>query len=85
MSETLGDRYKEIIFKKFSDIELIKDIESFRKNNGKLGKVLPHFFKECMFRCKGAGRVKSPLEVLNSEEDLVEILDYIKSKPNFYN
>ena len=71
MSETLGDRYKEIIFKKFSDIELIKDIESFRKNNGKLGNVLPHFFKECMFRCKGAGRVKSPLEVLNSEEDLV--------------
>lgn len=79
----LENHYNEI-FKKFSKDALLKDIESFRLGNGRLTKLLNHYFKECIFKCKGARGNKSPMEALSSDEDMDYILKYIKTKPKFY-
>lgn len=39
----LTEHYEEI-FKKYSDEDLIKDINSFKSGNGNLNKTLAHFF-----------------------------------------
>lgn len=83
--ETIFDKYKNIIFEKYSDEEILKDINNFQKKSGHLYKLLNHFFEEALFKCKSNKYQKSPWEALHSEEDMKWILDYIKSKPNFYN
>ena len=79
----LSEHYDEI-FKKYSDEELLADINSFINGEGNLNKVLSHFFKEEMFKCCGKKTTISPMECLDDDEKMKKILDYIKSKPNFF-
>lgn len=79
----LEKHYNEI-FKKYSNEELLKDIESYKNGSGKLNKVLNHFFEEVMFKCCGKKTTISPWDCLQSEDLMEKILSYIESKPNFF-
>lgn len=72
------------IFKKYSDEELIKDVDSYKNSTGRLSKVLNHFFKECIFDCKSNRYNFTPNELLSNDELLNDVFDYIKTKPSFY-
>lgn len=72
------------IFKKYSDEELINDINNFKNKNGRLYKTLNHFFEECMFKCCGKRTKISPYDVLQSDELMEKVISYINGKPNFF-
>ena len=76
--------HKNEIFKKYTNEELLKDINNYKYGKGKLYKVLNHFFEECIFNCQAPRGNKTPMEALQNEEDMNFILDYIKTKPKFY-
>ena len=78
------DKHREEIFKKYSDEELLKDIESYQNGEGKLIKVLNHFFEECIFKCCGKKTTVSPYEVLQDDDKMDIILKYIENKPKFF-
>ena len=44
------EKHKNEIFKKYSNEELIKDIDNFKNGKGKLYKVLNHFFEENIYK-----------------------------------
>lgn len=79
----LSEHYNEI-FKKFSETELINDINSFRYKKGRLTKLLNHYFKECIYNSKGIRGSKTPMQALSNEKDVEWIIEYTKSKPKFY-
>lgn len=81
---TYLEEHRNEIFKKYSDEELLKDIENYKHGKGKLNKVLNHFFEECIFDCVAPRGDKSPMDALRNEEDMKYILNYVNSKPNFY-
>lgn len=65
----LGKHYDEI-FKKYSLDELSKDIENYKYGEGKLNKVLAHFFEAvCPFPEPYSGHSKREIE-----EDINRIL-----------
>lgn len=78
------EKYKNEIFKKYSNEELIKDINNFKNGKGKLYKVLNHFFEEIIYKCSNKRGGKSPYEVLQDDNLIDEIFEYIKTKPKFY-
>ena len=81
---TYLEQHKNEIFKKFTDEELLKDIDNYKNGKGKLNKVLNHFFEECIFNCKGGRGAKTPLEALQDEQSMNRILEAIKKSPNLY-
>lgn len=81
---TYLEQHKNDIFKKYTDKELIKDINNYKYKNGKLTKTLNHFFEECIYNCVGSRYNNTPMQVLQNDEMMKWILNYIKSKPNFY-
>lgn len=78
------EKYKNEIFKKYSNEELIKDINNFKNAKGKLYKVLNHFFEEIIYKCSNKRGGKSPYEVLQDDNLINEIFEYIRTKPKFY-
>ena len=78
------EKHKNEIFKKYSNEELIKDIDNFKNGKGKLYKVLNHFFEEIIYKCSNERAGKSPYEVLQDDNLIDEIFEYIKTKPKFY-
>lgn len=78
------EKHRNEIFKKYSKEELLKDIYNYKYGKGRLNKVLNHFFEECIFNCKSNKYSNTPIEVLQDDEKMNYILNYIKSKPNFY-
>lgn len=78
------EEHRHEIFKKYTDEELIKDVNSYINGSGRLSKVLNHFFEECIYNCKSNKYSKTPAEALQCKEDVEFILNYIESKPNFY-
>lgn len=78
------EKYKNEIFKKYSNEELIKDINNFKNGKGKLYKVLNHFFEEIIYKCSNKRGGKSPYEVLQDDNLINEIFEYIRTKPKFY-
>ena len=84
MGNCFYKKYKKDIFKKYDDKELFKDIENFKYGKGKLYKVLNHFFEEIIYKCSNKRGGKSPFEVLQDDDTILKIFEYIKSKPNFY-
>lgn len=78
------EKHRNEIFKKYTKEQLLKDIKSYQSGSGKLLKVLNHFFEECIFECKAPRGQKSPMEALQNDGDIEFILQYVKSKPNFY-
>jgi hypothetical protein len=76
--------HKSEIFKKYSDEQLIKDIDSYRNGKGRLNKVLNQWFEECIFECKAPRGQKSPMEALANDDDMDFILKYISEHPKFY-
>lgn len=79
----LEEHYNEI-FKKYTDEELCKDIQSFQQGEGNLNKTLSHFFKEVIYKSAGKKADLSPWEALSDEETVNKIISYIKSKPKFF-
>lgn len=51
---------------------------------GTLSKLLNHFFKECIYNCTNQRAKKTPMQALDCDEDIEYILEYTRSKPNFY-
>ena len=78
------EEHKNEIFKKYSNDELIKDINNFVNGKGKLYKVLNHFFEEIIYKCSNKRGSKSPYKVLQDDNLINEIFKYIKTKPKFY-
>ena len=76
--------HRDEIFKKYTTEELLKDIENYKSGSGRLSKVLNHFFEECIFNSKSNRYNFTPFEVLENKEMMNYILEYIKTKPNFY-
>ncbi len=72
------------IFKKYTNNELLKDIDNYIYGKGKLNRVLNHFFEETIYESKSIRGNLSPMEALHDEETMKKILDYIKTKPKFY-
>jgi len=81
---TFLEAHKDEIFKKYNKEELIQDINSYKTGNGKLQKVLNHFFEECIFNSCGKKTVISPMDVLKSEQLTEKAFNYIKTKPKFF-
>lgn len=81
---TYLEEHRSEIFKKYTTEELIRDCLNYVNGNGRLSKVLNHFFEECIFECKAPRGNKSPMEALQNDEDMEFILNYVKSKPKFY-
>ena len=78
------DINKNKIFKKYTTSELLKDIDNYKNKSGNLNKVLNHFFEECIFKCCGKKTKISPYEVLQDDDKMSIIIDYINSKPKFF-
>lgn len=78
------EKHKNEIFKKYSNEELLKDINNFKNGKGKLYKVLNHFFEEIIYKCSNKRGGKSPYEVLQDDNLINEIFEYIRTKPKFY-
>lgn len=72
------------IFKKYTKEELLADVHNYQCKNGRLSKLLNHYFEECIFNCKSNRYSKTPMEALQNDDDMNWILNYIESKPNFY-
>ena len=83
MSKFLDDNY-EIIFPKFSNSELVDDIIAFKYGKSRLSKILTHYFKEEIFKCRGNRGKLTPMEALQDEEVLKEIFSIIEKSPQFY-
>ena len=79
----LQEHYNEI-FKKYSNEEIIKDIEKYKYEDGSLQKTLNQFFEETIFKCCGKKSDLSPWDALQNEEITNKILSYIESKPKFF-
>lgn len=73
------------IFKKYNDEALLRDIHNYKYGRGRLSKVLNHFFEECIYECRSTRYKYTPMEVLQDQEMMEWILDYVESKPKFYN
>lgn len=81
---TYLEEHRNEIFKKYTDEQLLKDIDSYRNGGGRLSKVLNQWFEECIFECYGTRGHKSPMEALSNDEDVAYILQYVSEHPNFY-
>lgn len=79
----LEEHRSEILKKHDTDI-MLNDVANYRKGTGKLYKVLNTFFEEEMYKCKGGRGEKTPMQILQSDEDVQKALEYIKTKPKFY-
>lgn len=85
------EEHRDEIFKKYREYELLCDIASYQNNSGlDLQKVLSHFFKEEIYKCRGNcrdnGRTeKTPLDFFNDEKEIDKALKYINKNKRFYN
>ena len=75
---------RDKIFIKYSEKELLYDIHLFSISKGRLGKVLNNFFEEEMYKCKSGKRKLSPMEALEDDSIVENILSYTRSKRDFY-
>lgn len=57
---TYLEKHYDEIFKKYSLDELSKDIENYKYGEGRLNKILAHFFEEEMWKCCGKKTTISP-------------------------
>lgn len=78
------DEHRNEIFKKYSNEELITDINNFLYGKGRLNKVLNHFFEECIYNCSTHRGTTPPMAALQNDDIMKDILEYINNKPNFY-
>ena len=78
------EQHRDEIFKKYNNEQLLKDVDSYRNRGGRLTKVLNQWFEECIYDCI-TKYDKSPMSALSNNNDMKWILNYIKSKPKFYN
>ena len=83
MSDFL-EKYHDEIFIQYSDDILLRDIESYKNGKGNLYKVLGHFFKEEQFNCHGGRGQMTPMEALENDGIMQQIIDFTKTKPKFY-
>lgn len=79
------EKHYDEIFKKFTDEELLKDIQSYRCGKGKLNKVLRQWFEECIFKCIAPRGNKSPWDALQNNDDVNKMFEIISRNTTFYN
>lgn len=93
MSNKWFQENKDKFFKKYSDKELIEDIENYKYKNGNLGKIFRHFFDEVMYKAVGnKGRpvnstynAKTPYDFINDDDCINFCLTYISRHKEFFN
>ena len=78
------EKHREEIFKKYSNEELVKDINSYKNGSGNLNKTLNHFFEELIWESCGKRTKISPMNALKDDDFMEEVLKYIESKPKFF-
>lgn len=81
---TYLEQHFDEIFKKYSTDELLKDIHSYQLGGGNLNKTLNHFFKEVIYQSAGKKSDITPWAALSDAETVNKIIEYVKSKPNFF-
>lgn len=75
---------KDLFFKKYKDSEILQDVQNFRDGQSKLSLTIRHFLEEIIYEARATMCKFTPMEVLMDDEMMVDVLDYIKEKPNFY-
>ena len=75
---------KDKYFRKYSDEELVQDIERFIHGKGQLSKVLEHFFSESIHKSITSKGTIAPYYALQNDDMINFILAYCKLKPTFY-
>lgn len=83
MGKFIKENY-DTIFKKYSNDELLKDIDLYIYKRGRLSKLLNNFFKVDIYNSVGGKYKYSPMYVLNNDEIVYKIIKYCNSKPKFY-
>lgn len=88
------DWYRDNIFRKFSNLELKKQLECFinqeydlSKINDKgfrYNKIINQFLEEVIYSARKSKCKYSPCDSLENDELLHHILEYIKKKPKFF-
>lgn len=78
------EKNRELIFKKYSKEELLRDIYNYQHGKGRLNKVLNHYFEELIFQSISIRGSVSPYDALQDDELMGKILEYVESKPKFY-
>ena len=79
------------IFKKYNLYDLMSDISSFQNESGRdLEKVISHFFKEEIYKCRGNCRdrgkkLTTPMDFFNNRGEIAKAYDYISKNKKFYN
>lgn len=88
------DWYRDNVFKKFSNLELKKQLECFinqdydlSKINDKgfrYNKIINQFLEEVIYSARKSKCKYSPCDSLEDDNLLLHILEYIKKKPKFF-
>ena len=84
MTKTFLEEHRKEIFKKYDTEVLIRDVTRFKNGQGMLSKTLCHFFKERIYECYNVRGRMSPIEAMQNDEVMKTIIDYINTKPKFY-
>lgn len=92
MSNKWFQENKDKFFKKYSDKEILKDIEQYKFGNSNLSLTFRHFFEEVMYKAVGAyGQVansnyseKTPWNFINNDECVNYVEQYIIKHKSFF-
>ncbi len=88
MSNTWFKEHEKDIFIKYSDEELLKNLDSFQYGKSSLNKITKHFFDEIMFNCVSTVRKlrypETPYQALNDDKFMEKIFKYIKRYPKIF-
>lgn len=85
------EKYKNEIFKKYTEPELKKSVEQYLDGSGTLDVITRHFFEEIIHKCcngKGISRYKNadtPYDALNNDDFMNHVFSYMyKHRKNVF-
>ena len=92
MSNKWFQENKDKFFKKYSDKEILKDIEQYKFGNSNLSLTFRHFFDEVMYKAVGAHgelassayQAKTPWDFINDDSHIEYVLQYINRHKTFF-
>ena len=86
------DTHRDEFFQKYSDEEIIKDIQEYMYGKGRLHLYFRHFYEEVVYKSVGAKGAplnknfpqRTPMEALESDEFVEFALNYCKEHSDFF-
>lgn len=84
IDENFLERYKDYYFTKYSEYDLNRELNTFKTEYKSLQKFFKHFFREVMYDAKTVNSKQTPKEQLQDVDRIKHIVDYINTKPIFY-